>query len=255
MRKKVYLLPEAEYMEGLLKNIDVFTRKIAKLKKKMEKSIWLMPSLMGKISVLNYKRFQNIVAYMDVCNDLIEGGLETTFFFYMEQFDANYLESVFWEETNLMYLAKQLGAKNIEPDNPNSIIRLNYYILESVHMGFDLDFIRNCMDVFIADDKELRRYHSGVIKEYNKKLSREVFQTNDREKFENTRMNINCLFSMKCSPNNMTMEQSIEKSLEEEKEAQKSSKDGKKPYVKVLKDYNQETHKFNPLDNNPQKER
>ncbi len=178
----------------------------------------------------------------------------------MEQFDANYLESVFWEETNLLYLAKQLGAKNVEPDNPNSIILLNHYILESVHMGFDLDFIRNCMDIFIADDKELRQYHRGVIMKYNEKLSREVCQVNDRkrfrEKFENTRMNINCLFSMKCLPNNMTMEQSIEKSLEEEeKEAQKSSKNGKKPYVKVLKDYNQETHKFNPLDNNPQNER
>ena len=262
MKKVRYILPELDLMELLLKNIDKDTKKIAKIKDRT-KFVWDFPNAMEKISRLNLRRFSNILSYHEVCNNLLDQGLESTYYFYIEQFDVNYISSVFFEETNLLCLAKQFKFPHVEPEDPKNLFNLNYFILESVAVGFDLNFIRKCMDIFIADDKELARYHRGVMLEYNKKLFRDsaYYKDNDyfKERFRDLRMSVNELFSMKCEPGNITFEQSFEKSLEMEKakeaEKNKSNSNDKKASVKHLKGYDFETQKFNPFDNNPKKER
>ena len=257
-----FLLPESRYMEGLLASMDKYTSKIRNIKKKMQKQyLWDMPDNMLKVREYNMQRFLKIFAYQEKCNQLLESRLNNTAYLYMEQFNMDYLSNTFFEEANLLYLAKQLKAPHLDPEDPKNIFNLSYYILESVEAGFNLKFIRNCMDLFIADDDELRKYYRAVLKQYEYVYNSSTFYAPDsklfKEYMKDLRMRLSALFSMKCLPGNETLSQAIDKKIEELKA--KLEKDGKKSSVKTmiksLGEYDFDKQKFNPLGTDPQKER
>ena len=260
MKRIKYLFPEMSYMDGLLASIDKYTSKIKKVKNRM-KYVRQMPDKMLKIRSYNMLRFNKIFEYQDLCNQLVENNLESTAFLYIEQLNADYLRSVFFEEANLLHIAKSIKVPHLEPGDPENIFNLSYYILESVEAGFDLNFIRECMDLFIADDKELEKYYDAVKKEFSFKVMRDIFYADDKkaykEKMADLRMRLSALFSMKCLPDNETLDQSIEKEIE--KYTLQLEKDGKnskgKPFVKNVGGYDFDGKKFNPLKPDPQKER
>lgn len=257
-----FLLPESHYMEGLLASMEKYTSKIRNIKKKMQRQyLWNMPNNMLKVREYNMQRFHKIFEYQDMCNQLFESNLDNTACLYIEQFNMDYLSNTFFEEANLLHLAKQLKAPHLDPEDPENIFNLSYYIYESVEVGFDLGFIRNCMDLFIADDNELRKYYRAVLKEYEHKINTDIFYAPDpkvfKEQMKDVRMSLSTLFSMKCLPGNETLEQSIDKEIEKFKA--QLEKDGKnssvKPMIKSLGGYDFDKQKFNPLGTDPQKER
>ncbi|MCR5506414.1 MAG: hypothetical protein K6F04_01035, partial [bacterium] len=218
-----------------------------------------MPDNMLKIREYNMLRFRKIYEYLDMCNQLMENNLDTTAYLYIEAFNADYLKSTFYEETNLLHLAKSFKFPHIDPEDPENIFNLTYYIVESTEVGFDLNFIRNCMDLFVADDKELAKYYRAALKEYDKRRSTEIFYAEDPKKFKEDmialRMSLSSLFSMKCSPDNVTLDQSIEESIKRYELEHKDELKKKNPTIKNVGPYDFDSKKFNPLDNGPKNER
>ncbi|MBR1544785.1 MAG: hypothetical protein IJ638_02480 [Alphaproteobacteria bacterium] len=258
MKAIKYLLPEADYMAGLIADMEKYTKKIKKIKNRMRR-VWQMPSNMMKIRTYNMLRFRKIYEYHEYINQFLDDGLDNTAYLYIEAFNTDYLRGTFFEEANLLHLAKQLKFPNLDPEDPENTFNLPYYIVDSVEIGFDLNLVRNCMDLFIADDKELAKYQNACLEEVDRRYNSEIFYADDQKKFkENIRylkMDLFSLFSMKCLPDNITLEQSIDLSIKELEAENNDELKNKKPFVKNVGPYDFSGKKFNPLDNGPQKER
>lgn len=199
-----YLLPDMAYMVKLLKVIEKHTVTIEKIKRKLTKGIETLPRAVEKIQAYNIGRFSAICLYQDVCMNLYDNEKDVTYSLYQERFDQKFVEACFFDEANCLSLIKntKIPGYDVEPDSPDFSFNLNYFILETLGFGFHANFVRNCMDVFVPDNKVLEQYHKGVMNLFEEKKNVAVFSdAYNKADYDELVMSIGCVFSMKCGPN------------------------------------------------------
>ncbi len=205
MNRMDYLLPEMKYMVRLLKFIEKYTTKIEKEKGKLAKtSIENISKVVEKIQSYNIGRFSAICLYQDVCQSFYDDEKNFTYSLYQERFEAGYVRACFMDEINCLSIIKNMKIPgwNCQPDSPDFSFNLNYYILETLGFGFDANFVRNCMDFFVSDNKVLEQYRKGTVRLFEQKKQTMAFSdAYKKSEFDDLFMAISSVFSMKVGPN------------------------------------------------------
>jgi len=216
--KQIYtLFPEMPFMVKLLKTIDQYTAKAEREKrnigkigldflmdeKKKNKKMEAISKSVRKVQQYNLAKFSLIQFYQNECQRLFDENKDTSASLYLEKFDVDYLKQVFLDEANCLSIVKNLKmfGWNVNPESPNFDFYLPYYILESLDMDFTAEYVRDCMDYFVKDNKDLERYHKGVENVFNIKKKSKIFSDDfDKEHFEDLYWSMEALFSMKSRP-------------------------------------------------------
>ena len=203
MKKIDYLLPEMPYMVKLLKVMDKTTSTIASIKSKISR-VDKIAGAVERIQQYNFARFTAIALYQDMCQNFYEDGKDVTCSLYQERLGEDALRACFLDEANCLSLIRDTKTQgwNLQPDSPEFGFNLNYYILETLGFGFGADFVRDCMDFFVPDNKVLSQYHKGVTNLfYKKKMAMAFSDDYKKSDYDDLLMSIHALFSMKCGPN------------------------------------------------------
>ena len=252
MKKIDIMFPEMKYMARLIKLMKKYSDKIDREKRHI-KGIQSLPNYVKKTQRYNVARFQAIMLYQDVCNQFYQDDKDFTYSLYQERFDEDFLKATFWDEANSLSLIKNsmLEGYDTNPDSPTFDFNLNYFILESLQAGFNINYIRNLMDFFVPDNKTLNQYKKGVIGLFEEKRNYMCFSDNyDRKEYNNLLSSIQTLFSMKVGPNDyIPLFEPIPMSELEKSDESQTSKD-----LRVTKeDLEKAGNKFKLF--NPEKER
>ena len=195
-----YLLPEMSVMVKLLKLIEKSTLKISKMKTTIRR-IEELSRAVQKLQKYNFERFSFIRLYQQQCKKLYEEDKDFTYSFYQERFNDDYVKACFMDEANCLSLIKsaKVPGWNCDPSSPDFSFYLNYYILETLDFNFNPDYVRNCMDYFVPDNRTLDKYRKGVTDLFYKKKRSVVFSDDyDKEETDDLLVSVNSIFSMKC---------------------------------------------------------
>ncbi len=252
MKKKDIVFPEMPYIAGLIKLMKKYSDKIDREKRHI-KGIQSIPNYVKKTQQYNVARFQAIMLYQDICNQFYQDDKYFTYSLYQERFDEDFLKATFLDEVDCLSLIKNsmLGGYDTNPDSPTFDFNLNYFILESLQAGFNVDYIRDLMNFFVPDNKTLDQYKKGVIGLFKEKRNYMCFSDNyDREEYNDLLSSIQTLFSMKVGPNDyIPLFEPIPMSELEKSDEPQTSKD-----LRITKDDLEKTgNKFKLF--NPEKER
>lgn len=189
------IFPEFEAFARLLVGENKIIKSINKIKSKIKNVSKVNEKTVIKLRDYNFIRFYNVLNQIDMilqCQDNEQYTLSESL---GEMTDPNSLSEIFYQELELLNLAKYNGLKlNANVGTDGFDFFLGKYIYHFLERNVDFDILRNCVSIF-TDEVDLASIEKEVMKKYNMKFNGSERFDLGADYFKDMKYNINLFFT------------------------------------------------------------